>query len=251
MSQDLHGRCALVTGAGRGIGRAIALALARRGAEVIVNDLHAAATDAVVAEVHEGGGGARAWAADVADEAAVRSLAARLEAEGRPCEILVNNAGIESSKAFLELTTAEWERQLRVNLSSMFHTCQALIPGMRATGYGRILNIASTAALRGGGLRGTAAYATAKAGVIGLTKALAREFAADGICAVALAPGYHETPMHDDIDPALRTRILASLPTGVAGDPTDLGEVVAFLASPHARFITGVVIPVDGGFTMY
>jgi NAD(P)-dependent dehydrogenase (short-subunit alcohol dehydrogenase family) len=242
---------AVVTGSGRGIGKATAVALARQGANVIVNDLYSETVQNVVEEIKSLGGQAFAWAHDISREDTIESLTETINMTTAKLHILVNNAAIGSEKRFLDLSTSDWNMMLNINLNSVFYCCQAAIPFMLESNYGRIINIASSAALRGGGLKGSSGYAATKAGVIGLTKGLAREFAEKGICAVAVAPSYHETPGHADLNVAEKQAILSHIPMNAAGDSADLAEIITFIASRHTKFMTGSVIAVDGGFTMH
>ncbi|MGD9154778.1 MAG: SDR family oxidoreductase [Bacillota bacterium] len=247
----LQNLTAVVTGSGRGIGKAVALALARQGAHVIVNDLDPEAVQNVVEEIKGLGGQASAWAHDISRDDTIESLTETINKTTAKLHILVNNAAIGSEKRFLDLSPSAWNMMLNINLNSVFYCCQAAIPFMLESSYGRIINIASSAALRGGGLKGSSGYAASKAGVIGLTKGLAREFAGKGICAVAVAPSYHETPGHADLSIAEKQAILSHIPINVPGNPADLAEIITFLASRYTRFMTGSVIAVDGGFTMH
>jgi 3-oxoacyl-[acyl-carrier protein] reductase len=245
---------AIVTGSGRGIGKAVALALARQGAYVIVNSRHSEAVQNVVDEIKSEGGQAYAWPYDVSQEDTIQSLTETIKKTTHKLHILVNNVGGGPANAgrFLDLSPSNWNTLISINLNSAFYCCHAAIPFMLENNYGRIINIASTAALRGGGLKATSGYAAAKAGLIGLTKGIAREFAQKGICAVAVAPGFHESQGHADLSIAEKQALLSRIPMNVAGDPTDFAEIVAFLASSrHTKFVTGSVIAVDGGFTMH
>jgi 3-oxoacyl-[acyl-carrier protein] reductase len=250
----LQNLTAVVTGSGNGIGKATALALARHGAYVIVNDLYSEAAQKVVEEIEKEGGRAYAWPQDVSRDDTIQSLTETIKKTTSQLHILVNNAGggPGSGKKFLELSLSDWNTQVSLNLSSVFYCCQAAIPFMLESNYGRIINIASTAGLRGGGMKSTSAYAAVKAGVIGLTKGVAREFGEKGICAVAVAPTFHETPgVAAGLSDAKRQEMLSNIPMKVAGNPEDLAEIIAFFASRHTKFMTGTVIAVDGGFTMH
>jgi 3-oxoacyl-[acyl-carrier protein] reductase len=244
---------AVVTGGGGGIGKATALALARHGAYVIVNDLYLEAAQNVVAEIESEGGQAYAWPHDVSQEDTIQSLTETINKTTSKLHILVNNAGggPAGPKAFLDLSPADWNSMMSITLNSVFYCCQAAIPFMLESKYGRIINIASTAALRGGGQNAKSSYAAAKAGVIGLTKGVAREFAEQGICAVAVTPCFHATPAVANWNEAKKQEVLATIPMKAAGDPVDLAEIVAFLASRSTKFMTGAVITVDGGFSMH
>lgn len=244
---DLTGRTAIVTGAGRGIGRAIAVALAEHGARVALLDREATLVAAAAAQL---GPAALSAAVDVADAAAVTAVIGDVLAQWGKVDILVNNAAIISSAPFLELTPAEWERTLAVNLTAIYHTCRAVVPVMIANRYGRLITIASVAGKRGGGILGSAAYSAAKAGAIGLTKALARELAPYGITANTICPGPVETPLLGAMTPAQRERAQAMIPLGRFAQPVEVAAAAVFLASAEAAFITGETLDVDGGITM-
>jgi 3-oxoacyl-[acyl-carrier protein] reductase len=249
----LQNLTAVVTGSGGGIGKAVALALARYGAYVIVNSLHLRTAQNVVDEIDGGGGQAYAWVHDVTKEDTIQSLAETIKKTTSKLNILVNNVGGGSAatKGFLDLSPLDWSSMVSLNLTSVFYCCQAAIPFMLESNYGRIINIASTAALRGGGQNARSSYAAVKAGVIGLTKGMAREFAEKGICSVVVAPCFHETPGVADWNDTKRKKVLATIPMKTAGNTTDLAEIIAFLASRHTKFMTGAVITVDGGFAMH
>jgi NAD(P)-dependent dehydrogenase (short-subunit alcohol dehydrogenase family) len=241
---DLTERVVLVTGAGQGIGQAIALACAAAGARVAVNDLDPVRAQSTAAQLGEAG---LTVAGDVADaETPTRLVQATIERWGR-LDGLVCNAGIVDTRPFLEIDQAIWERVQRITLWSAYYCCQAVLPVMLAQGAGRIVTIASVAGKRGGGLSGTAAYATAKAGVIGLTRALAREFGARGIAVNAIAPGPTETAMLAGLHGEQRARVLATIPVGRLGQPSEIGQAAVFLLSDAASYIHGETLTVDGG----
>jgi 3-oxoacyl-[acyl-carrier protein] reductase len=248
----LQNLTAVVTGSGNGIGKATDLALARHGAYVIVNDIDSEAAQNVVDEIKSRGGEAYAWAHDISKEDTIQSLTETIKKTTGKLHILVNNTGggPGATANFLDLTLSDWSTQISRNLNSTFYCCKAAIPLMLESNYGRIINIASTAGLRGGGQLGKSAYSAVKAGVIGLTKGVAREFAMQGICAVAVAPCYHQTPGVADFAER-KQEVLSTIPMKVAGNPADLAEIIAFLASEHTKFMTGAVITVDGGFSMH
>ncbi|MGC8799558.1 MAG: SDR family NAD(P)-dependent oxidoreductase [Chloroflexus sp.] len=244
---DLSNRTAIVTGAGRGIGRAIAAALIAHGARVALFDrdptLLTDATEAL-------GAATLNTVVDVADATNVQAAIETVIEQWGHIDILVNNAAILSTKPFLELTLSEWEQTLAVNLNALYYTCRAVVPTMIATGYGRLITIASVAGKRGGGILGNAAYSAAKAGAIGLTKALARELAPYGITANAICPGPVETPLLMAMTAEQRTRAQMLIPLGRFAHPTEVAAAVVFLASAEAAFVTGETLDVDGGITM-
>ncbi len=242
----LEGRAALVTGAATGIGRATALRLAQAGAFVWVNHLgQADAADGVVREIAAAGGRAQAIEADVSDAAAVQRMA---EAVGA-VDVLVNNAGVIQEKPFLETTEADWDRMLAVDLKAVFLVCRAFVPGMLSKGSGAIVNIASDLGLLG--RERYAPYCAAKAGVIGLTKSLAREFAPQQIRANAVAPGPVATAMVslDHMSAEWVEKELA-IPQHRLGAPEEIADTVLFLASERSRFYTGQVLGPNGGSVM-
>lgn len=243
---DLRGRTAIVTGAGRGIGHAIATAFVEHGAQVALLDRDAT----VVAAAECLGDQAQGIVADVAVAAEVDTAVNHVLHQWGRIDILVNNAAVLSSAPFLDLTPAEWERTLAVNLTAIYHTCRVVVPVMIATGYGRLITIASVAGKRGGGILGSAAYSAAKAGAIGLTKALARELAPHGITANTICPGPVETPLLSVMTPELRERAQRLIPLGRFALPAEVAAAALFLASAEASFITGETVDVDGGLTM-
>jgi 3-oxoacyl-[acyl-carrier protein] reductase len=243
---SLRGRTALVTGAATGIGRATALRLAQAGATVWVNHLgQASAAGDVVREIAAAGGRAQAIEADVSDAAAVQRMA---EAVGA-VDVLVNNAGVIQEKPFLETTEADWDRMLAVDLKAVFLVCRAIIPGMLSKGQGAIVNIASDLGILG--RERYAPYCAAKAGVIGLTKSLAREFAPQHIRANAVAPGPVATAMVslEHMSAEWVEKELA-IPQHRLGAPEEIADTVLFLASDLSRFYTGQVLGPNGGSVM-
>lgn len=247
--RPLEGRVALVTGASRGIGRAIALELARRRAQVVVN-YHRSANEAaqVVAAIEGEGGQATAVQADVADLPQAQALVqAALDIYGR-LDILVNNAGITRDRLILMMTEEDWDAVIRVDLKSLFNTCKAAARPMVRQRYGRIVNVSSVVGIAGQG--GQTNYAAAKAGVIGFTKSLAKELGPRGITVNAVAPGLVPTDLTADLPQELLQRALDLTPLGRTGRVEEIAYAVAFLASDEAAFITGVVLPVDGGLVM-
>jgi len=245
----LEGKKAIVTGASRGLGRAIALAFAREGADVLVNYVSREAKAQEVAAAIQGmGRQAILCQADVSDTAQIRRMVeAAVTGFGR-VDILVNNAGITLPKGPLETTEAEWEKVLRTNLTGVFLCSQAVIPGMIAQGGGRIINISSTAA-QTGTLSGPA-YCAAKAGIIGLTKSLANSLARHSILVNAIAPALIDTEILYWRTPEQWKETLESIPLKRLGDSNDLAEAAVFLASNGGNFMTGATLDINGGLHM-
>ncbi len=249
MSEALAGQVALVTGGSRGIGRAVALRLAAGGATVVVNFReNSAAAEETVGLIAAAGGRSSTSRFDVGDAEAVRVGVQNIVDEHGRLDLLVNNAGVSVDALLLRLKEEDWERVLRTNLTGVFHCTKAAVRAMVRARYGRIVNLTSVVAEMGNA--GQAAYAAAKAGVIGLTKSLAREVAARGITVNAVAPGLVETDMTAGLDDRQRSFYTNVIPAGRIATPEDVAAAVAFLASPEAGYITGQVLHVNGGLYM-
>jgi 3-oxoacyl-[acyl-carrier protein] reductase len=246
MERELSGRVAVVTGGNRGIGRTIAEALAAAGARVAVVSRDAGQAAAVAAELPgEGHGG---YGCDVADGSAVDAMVKAVEAEFGSLDILVNNAGVTGDNLLMRLSDADWDRVLETNLKGAFHTIRAASRGMMRRRDGRIINITSVVGITGN--KGQANYAASKAGLIGLTKSVAKELASRSILCNAVAPGFIETEMTQDLPEATRTALLDQIALGRLGRGDEVASVVRFLAGPGSAYITGQVIVVDGGMVI-
>jgi 3-oxoacyl-[acyl-carrier protein] reductase len=243
---DLTGKTALVTGASGGIGHAIALALHKQGAAVVLSGRRQEQLDALVAEL-----GSRAFAVpcDLADHAAVEGLVPAAEAAaGAPIDILVNNGGVTRDNIFMRMKDDEWDSIIAVNLTSGFRLARACVKGMMRRRYGRIISITSIVGTAGNA--GQANYAASKAGTTGMIKSIAAEAATRNVTANCVAPGFIETPMTDVLNEKQKTAILASVPMQRLGQGSDIAAAVVYLASAEAAYVTGQTLHVNGGMAM-
>ena len=240
---------AIVTGAGRGIGHAIALRLASEGARVAVVSRTELNAHRTAEEINaQFAGLAKAYAVDVADHAAVKKLVEQILADFSRVDILVNNAGLTRDGLSMRMSEEDWDVVVDTNLKGAFNFIQAVERPMLKQRSGRIINIASVAGIMGNA--GQANYAASKAGLIGLTKVIARELASRGITSNAVAPGFITTDMTEVLPEALKTGVVGQIPLGKFGEPADIADAVAFFASAEAKYITGQVLSVDGGMVM-
>jgi 3-oxoacyl-[acyl-carrier protein] reductase len=249
MVMRFEGQVAIVTGAGRGIGHAIATRLANEGARVASvsrSESNAQRTGDEINTAHPDA--ARAYAVDVADHAAVQQTGAQILKDFGRVDILVNNAGVTRDGLSIRMSIEDWETVIDTNLKGAFSFSQAVMRSMIKQRSGRIINISSISGLTGNA--GQVNYAASKAGLLGLTKTLARELASRGITVNAIAPGLIATDMTKDLPDEVKETILAKIPLGKFGEADDIAAAVAFLAAPEARYITGQVLTVDGGMVM-
>lgn len=244
----LTDQIAVVTGAGRGIGRAIALQLAEAGAHVVCVSRTAENAEKVAAEIRALSRRAWSFPADVADAAAVAAAGEKILEEAGRVDILVNNAGVTRDQLLMRLSEADWDAVLDTNLKGAYSFTKAFTRAFLKQRSGRIINISSVIGLVGN--PGQCNYAASKAGLIGLTKALAKEFASRGVTVNALAPGFIETDMTAVLTPELKADLLKRIPLAALGQPKDVAEAALFLAGPGGRYITGQVLAIDGGMVM-
>lgn len=245
----LKEKTAIITGAGSGLGEAIARRFAAEGASLLVCDRNAQAVEALSNELSAGASGVLACETDVSDSASVQEMAEScLEAFGK-IDILINNAGISPKKGYLEYTEDDWDAVIDVNLKGEYLCARAVSEHMMARRYGRIVNLSSSA-WRSGGFAGGIPYTSAKAGVIGLTRSLARTLGPYGVTVNTIAPGPTTTPLTDGWLPARREEIVKQIPLGRVGRPSDVANAALFLASDEAEYVTGICLDVNGGIVM-
>ena len=245
---ELAQRVALITGASKGLGRAMALALSGAGARIALVSRDRAKLESVQREIADGGGSAQVFAADVRDEASVAKLESDVSASLGKVQILINNAGINIRKNLIDFSLEEWQSVIDTNLTSAFLMCRAFAPHMKGSGYGRILCV--TSIMSHVSLPQRSAYSASKAALLGLIRALALELAPDGITVNGISPGPFGTEMNTPVmeNPEANAQFLASIPLGKWGKPEDIGALASYLCSEAAAFITGTDILIDGGW---
>ena len=250
MTQALLGKTALITGASKGLGKAIALALAQAGAGIALVSRDGVKLNDVAAEIRSGGGNASVFVADVTDEAQVAAVRDAVAAQfGGALHILVNNAGINIRKPVTDFTIAEWNSVLTTNLTSVFLLCRAFVPMMKGRGYGRIINM--TSMMSHISLPGRTAYSASKTALLGFNRALALELAAEKITVNGISPGVCDTEINTPLmqNPELRAQFLSKIPVGRFGEPSEIAKLALYLCSEDAGFITGTDVIIDGGWT--
>lgn len=247
----LKGKKAIVTGGTAGIGKAIALAMAKAGAHVAIFGTNLERASQVVAEMKEHSSPEQMFSChmvDVSDKAAVEAAMQAILTDWKTVDILVNNAGITKDGLLMKMTEEDWDQVLATNLKSVYNTCQSLVRVMLKARAGKIINISSVVGITGNA--GQTNYCASKAGMIGFTKALAQELASRGIAVNCIAPGFIETKMTDVLKEEQKEGILKQVPMGKMGSPEDIANAVVFFASPFSDYITGQVLAVDGGMVM-
>lgn len=244
----LKDKVVLITGSARGIGKQIAATFAKEGATIVISDINAAAAEATAQEFRQNGVEASSFACDVTKLESVEEMANKILDKYSRVDILVNNAGITRDNLLLRMTENEWDAVISTNLKGTFTCTKVITKSMLKAKSGKIINIASIIGIRGNA--GQANYAASKAGIIGFTKSIAREFASRGITSNAVAPGYIQTEMTEKISDKAKEEIFKLIPLGKLGTPTDVANVCLFLASSDADYITGQTIVVDGGMAI-
>ena len=250
MTQTLLGKTALITGASKGLGKAIALALAQAGARIALVSRDRTKLNDVAAEIRASGGNASVFVADVTDEAQVAQVRDAVAAQfGDTLHILINNAGINIRKPVTDFTLAEWNSVLTTNLTSVFLLCRAFVPMMKGRGYGRIINM--TSMMSHISLPGRTAYSASKTALLGFNRALALELAAEKVTVNGISPCVCDTEINTPLmqNPELRAQFLAKIPVGRFGEPSEIAKLALYLCSEDAGFITGTDVIIDGGWT--
>ena len=245
---SIANQIAVVTGSGRGIGRAIALKFAAEGADVVVVSRTVENSEKVASEIRALGRKAWAFAVDVSDSASVNTAADKILADCGRVDILVNNAGVTRDGLLMRMSDADWDTVLNTNLKGAFHVTRAFSRALLKQRAGRIINVASVIGLIGNA--GQCNYAASKAGLIGFTKSVAKEFGSRGVTCNAIAPGFIETDMTAALNEAQKEAILKQIPLGSLGQASDIAEAALYLAGPGGRYVTGQVLTVDGGMVM-
>jgi NAD(P)-dependent dehydrogenase (short-subunit alcohol dehydrogenase family) len=247
-NRPLDGKVAVISGASRGLGRSMALALSADGAAIALVARDSDKLKSVKDEIENAGGKAKVFEADVAVESAVIDLAQRVSSDLGNTQILINNAGINIRKNLTDFTLDEWRRVLDTNLTSVFLMCRAFVPQMKGTGYGRVINM--TSIMSHVSLPGRSAYSSSKAALLGLNRALAQEVAPDGVTVNGISPGPIATEMNLPImqNPEVNSQFVASIPAGRWGKVEEIGALASYLCSEAAGFITGTDIVIDGGW---
>ena len=244
-NNSLSGKTALVTGCGRGIGKAIATTLAQAGADIVINDIDLDAAENLAKDIESLGRKVLVCCGSVGAMPDVEAMFTKIKEEFSHLDILVNNAGITRDNMLLQMSDQEWDLVMDINLKGVFYCIRAAAAMMKEQGFGRIVNLASVTALTGN--VGQANYAASKAGVIGMTKTLARELARYQVTVNAVAPGFIETPMTESIPEDIKKGIVRGIPLGRAGSPQDVANLVKFLSTADSAYITGQVISCNGG----
>jgi NAD(P)-dependent dehydrogenase (short-subunit alcohol dehydrogenase family) len=246
--KKLEGRTALVTGASKGLGKAMSIALSEAGAKLALVSRDVAKLEETAAEIRQRGGHADVFRADVADEKSVLALEQEVASRLGKVQILINNAGVNVRKSITDFTLDEWNFVLGTNLTSVFLMCRSFVPHMKGTGYGRILNM--TSIMSHISLPGRAAYSSSKAGLLGMTKAIALELAPEGITVNGISPGPFATEMNAVLmqNPEINQQFLSKIPVGQWGKVEDIGKLAVYLCGDEASFITGTDILIDGGW---
>jgi NAD(P)-dependent dehydrogenase (short-subunit alcohol dehydrogenase family) len=250
MDQTLHGKTALITGASKGLGKAMALALADAGAGIALVSRDETKLGEVAQQIRDGGGRAEVFVADVTDEAQIARVRDGVAAKfGESLRILINNAGINIRKPLTEFTLAEWHTVMDTNLTSVFLLCRAFVPMMKGRGYGRVINM--TSMMSHISLPGRTAYSSSKSALLGFNRALALELAGDDITVNGISPGVYDTEINAPLmqNAELRAQFLGKIPAGRFGQPEEIGKLALYLCSEDAGFITGSDIVIDGGWT--